>query len=212
MTSPLRPEPGAAAPGDAGLPADAVEVARVVGAWGIQGGIKVKPLSAEPQALFSSKRWYLEAPQAPSVRAAPAGRNATAGARAPLLTWPRLLRVRHAREHGAHVLANVEDVTDRDAAQALAGCRVFVSRASFPSTSSDEFYWVDLIGLAVRNREGVLLGEIVGLMQTGPVSVLRVSLPGQRPRDETLIPFVAAYVDQVDLAARCVHVDWQADD
>ena len=42
------------------LPADAVEVGRILGAWGIKGGIKVKPFAANPQALFSSKRWYLQ--------------------------------------------------------------------------------------------------------------------------------------------------------
>ena len=53
------------------LPADAVEVGRVIGAWGIKGGIKVKPFAADPQALFSSKRWYIQPPET----ARPAGRR-----------------------------------------------------------------------------------------------------------------------------------------
>jgi 16S rRNA processing protein RimM len=47
------------------LPDDAVEVGRVLGAWGIKGGIKVKPFAADPQALFSSKRWYILPPETP---------------------------------------------------------------------------------------------------------------------------------------------------
>ena len=70
-------------PGDApAWPADAVEVGRVIGAWGVKGGIRVKPFAADPQALFSSKRWYLQPSQTvlpPGSRAAP--------------TLPALLRV-----------------------------------------------------------------------------------------------------------------------
>jgi len=87
---------------------------------------------------------------------------------------------------------------------------VFVSRASFPTPDEDEFYWVDLIGLSVRNRQEALLGEVVGLLETGPHCVLRVR-GADAKADEVLIPFVAAYVDQVDLPGRCLHVDWQAD-
>ena len=41
-------------------PEDAVEVGVVTGAWGIKGGLRIKPFSADPQALFSTKRWYWE--------------------------------------------------------------------------------------------------------------------------------------------------------
>ena len=62
------------------LPADAVEVGRVLGAWGVKGGIKVKPFAADPQALFSTKRWYLQASEVPRPGPAP-------------VTRPLLLRV-----------------------------------------------------------------------------------------------------------------------
>jgi 16S rRNA processing protein RimM len=41
------------------LPADAVEVGRIADAWGIKGWFKVLPYSADPEALFSSKRWFI---------------------------------------------------------------------------------------------------------------------------------------------------------
>jgi 16S rRNA processing protein RimM len=44
----------------AALPADAVEVGRIADAWGIKGWFKVLPYSASPEALFSSKRWFLQ--------------------------------------------------------------------------------------------------------------------------------------------------------
>ena len=180
---------------DAEFPADAVEVARVLDAWGIKGWIRVQPYAKDPQALFSSRRWFLLPPDAPGVRASTAA-------------LPPLLRVIEAREHGDAVVASVHDIQDRSAAEALRGARIFVSRGSFPTAGDDEFYWVDLIGLAVVNRDGARLGEVAGLLDNGAHSVLQV-----RDGDaaERLIPFVAAYVDRVDLAGRCIHVDWGLD-
>ncbi len=194
--------------GEPPWPEDAVEVARVLGAWGIAGGIKLKAYAADPQALFSTKRWFLQAPlfQLPGAAAAPARRPA-AGA-APL---PHLLRVVKAREQGDSIVATVQEVADRDAAEALKGARVFVSRASFPTPDPDEFYWVDLIGLAVVNRAQVLLGQVVGLLETGPHCVLRIQPPAAES-PECLIPFVSVYVDQVDKVAGRITVDWEVDD
>lgn len=174
---------------EADFPADAVEVGRVIGAWGIKGWFKVLPFAADPQALFSTKRWYLRPPEGPG------------------LAPPPLLRVTHSREHGGMVVAGAQEVADRRAAEALKGARVFVARSSFPTAGSDEYYWVDLIGCAVVNREGVALGSVVDLIDTGAHSVLRVG----QGEDERLIPFVAAYVDDVDLAGRRISVDWGLD-
>lgn len=191
----------AAPPSDApALPADAVEVGRVIGAWGIKGGIKVKPFAADPQALFSSKRWYIQPPET----ARPAGLKA-----APEL--PTLLRVVSAKEQGDGVVATAQELPDRTAAEALKGARVFVSRASFPTPDEDEFYWVDLIGLNVRNRAGLALGRVVGLIETGPHCVLRIQ-PERADAEEVLIPFVGVYIDRVDQAARLIHVDWDLED
>jgi len=188
-------------PGDApAWPADAVEVGCVLGAWGVKGGLRVKPFAADPQALFSSKRWYLQPPQTMLPQGSRAAR-----------ALPVLLRVVQAREHGNGVVATVHDIDDRDAAQALAGARVFVPRASFPTPDEGEFYWVDLIGLAVANRAGVEFGTVTGLIETGPHCVLRVRSEGEAPR-ERLIPFVSAYVDAVDLPGRRIAVDWDPED
>lgn len=189
-------------PDDAAWPEDAVEVGRIVDAYGIKGWIKVQPYSADPQALFSSRRWFLKASEGP--RRAP-------GAAA----LPALLKITEAKDHGDVVVARVRDVEDRNAAEALKGARVFVSRASFPTADPDEFYWVDLIGLAVVNRQGEALGQVADLLDTGAHSVLRVvdeaqASAGAEPV-ERLIPFVSAYVDAVDLAGRRITVDWGLD-
>lgn len=196
-----------------GLPDDAVEVGRIAGAWGVKGGIKVRPIAADPQALLGSRRWHLVPPEGGLQRPAP---KASAGKPAmPSAPLPTLLKLTQVRKQGDHVVAMAQDLADRDAAEALKGLRVFVARASFPSTDDDEFYWVDLIGLAVHNRQGVELGTVTGLIETGPHCVLRILPPGRTEvaaSEEVLIPFVSAYVDRVDLPGKRVDVDWALDD
>jgi 16S rRNA processing protein RimM len=177
------------------LPADAVEVGRIADAWGIKGWFKVLPHSASPEALFSSKRWFLQ----PTERGAKT------------FSGTVLLRVREAKEHSDTVVASAHDVDDRSAAEALKGARIFIARSSFPTAGEDEFYWVDLIGLAVVNREGVALGQVKELLSTGPQTVLVLEYSEGDKTLERMIPFVSAYVDDVDLAARRITVDWQPD-
>jgi len=202
-------------------PDDAVEVGRVVDAWGVKGGIKVMPFSSDPQALFCTKKWFLRpADVAPGAVARPtAGRTASAGSASPAaatvparLSAPRFLQIKQAREQGEVVVATAEGLDDRNAAEALKGARVFVSRTAFPTPDEDEFYWVDLIGLDVVNREGQALGKVVDLIDTGPHCVLRcvVEVDG-RAEGERLIPFVSAYIDSVSLADKRIVADWGLD-
>jgi 16S rRNA processing protein RimM len=177
------------------LPADAVEVGRILDAWGIKGWFKVLPHSADPQALFSSKRWYLQ----PTER----GPQTFSGT--------VLLRVREAKEHSDSVVARADGIEDRTGAESLKGARVFVPRSSFPTAGDDEYYWVDLLGLDVVNREGVALGRVKDLMSTGPQTVLVLEYEQEGKALERMLPFVSAYVDGVDLKARRITVDWQPD-
>ncbi|MBL8353105.1 MAG: ribosome maturation factor RimM [Burkholderiaceae bacterium] len=192
-------------PFEPAFPGDAVEVGRVLGAWGIKGAIRVLPFAKDPQALFSSRRWFIRPPEAPR-----------APAPAKPVVYPSLLRITQAREQGDDVVATAQELPDRAAAEAMKGARVFVARSSFPTAGDGEYYWVDLIGLAVVNRQGEALGTVIDLLDTGAHSVLRLRRPGAAegaPPDESerLIPFVAAYIDQVDLAGRRITVDWGLD-
>ncbi|MEP7102713.1 MAG: ribosome maturation factor RimM [Burkholderiales bacterium] len=201
MTSAARP-----AGADAAWPIDAIEVGRIGEPWGLKGWVKVQPFAADPQALFSSRRWFL----LPSEKASPL-RPATGTA-----AIPSLLKITQVKDHGDVVVALAQEVPDRNAAEALRGARVFIGRGSFPTPDPDEFYWVDLIGLNVVNREGEKLGSVAGLIDTGPHSVLRVApevLPAgvSAQEGERLIPFVGAYVDAVSLEQKLITVDWGLD-
>jgi 16S rRNA processing protein RimM len=179
----------------ADLPADAIEVGRIADAWGIKGWFKVLPHSASPEALFSSKRWFLQ----------PAERGAKT------FSGTVLLKIKEAKDHSDSVVATSAEVPDRNAAELLKGARIFVSRASFPTPEADEYYWVDLIGLDVVNREGVALGAVRELLHTGPQTVLVLAYEEEGKAKERMIPFVSAYIDTVDLAGRRITADWQPD-
>ena len=173
------------------LPTDAVEIGRIADAWGIQGWFKVLPYSADPEALFSSRQWFL----LPAEK----GKKTFSGV--------AKLAVKEAKKHSDTVVACAHEVDDRNAAEALRGARIFVARSSFPTTDKDEYYWVDLIGLAVVNREGLTLGVVKELLSTGAQTVLVMDYEQDGKVQERMIPFVSIYIDKVDLPARRILVD-----
>lgn len=177
------------------LPADVVEVGRIADAWGVKGWFKVIAYSADPEALFTAKQWFL----------LPAEKGAKNFA------GTVLLPVKQARPHSDSIVATSPAVADRNAAEALRGARVFIAREHFPKTDDGEYYWVDLLGLKVSNREGVALGTVKDLLATGPQTTLVLSYEEDGKERERMIPFVDAYIDQVDLAAKTIVADWQPD-
>lgn len=177
------------------LPADAIEVGRILDAWGIKGWFKVLPYSADPEALFSSKTWFL-LPAEKGVKT---------------FSGVGQLSIKEAKIHSDTVVACAHGIEDRNAADSVRGARIFIARSSFPSAKKDEYYWVDLIGLEVINREGVTLGHVRDLLTTGPQTVLVIDQVQDGKIVEIMIPFVAVYIDDVNLGERRILVDWQAD-
>lgn len=179
----------------ADLPADAIEVARVADAWGVKGWFKILPYSADPEALFASKRWFL----LPTEK----GEKTFDGC--------ATLTVKEAKTHSDSIVACAQGIDDRSAAEALRGARIFVTRSSFPAAGSNEYYWVDLIGLDVINRQDEPMGTVRELLSTGPQTVLVLEYLVEGKLQERMIPFVSAYIDDVDLKSRRIRVDWHAD-
>ena len=176
------------------VPADLVLVGHVLDAWRLDGGIKVAPYSSDAAALLAAREWWFD------VKGS-----------------MRSIDVLAAKAHGSAVTAKLVGVVDRDAAEGLKGARILVQRRYFPVTDDDEFYWVDLIGLDVINGAGEGLGLVADLMDNGAhqnLVVRQVVNGGKRDEGTTierLIPFVEAFVMTVDLSARRIVVDWQAD-
>jgi len=172
------------------IPDDLVLVGHVTGAYGIHGWIRIKPYSADADALLHAKTWWLDKPALRDV--------------------DRM----QAKIQGEDVVAQLVGVADRNAAEALKGAIVQIRRSHFPVLENNEFYWIDLIGLAVENLQGESLGTVADLMDNGAHPILRVALPTVANAEKTpelLIPFVEQFVKTVDQAARKITVDWGLD-
>ena len=177
------------------IPGDLVQVGYVSGAYGLVGGIRVRPFSDDADALLHVTTWWLDKPGLRDVE------------------------VKRAKLHGGDVVAQLVGQTDRDVAEALKGAAVFVPRSQFPGLDEeDEFYWSDLIGLEVENLQGERLGVVHDMMSNGPQSILRITSaasaePAESPAaaQERLIPFVDQFVIKVDKDAKKIVVDWGLD-
>ncbi len=160
---------------------------RVTAPFGVKGWFKIHALTAQPGNLRDYPVWWL-------------GRDGE---------W-REMRVAAAKVHGNTLVAQLEGVGDREAAVALKGMDIAVPREQLPDAADDEFYWADLIGLKVVNREQHEFGRVARILQTGANDVLVVA-SGNRNERETLIPFVANAIKKVDLAAGVINVEWDED-
>lgn len=173
------------------LPADLTQVGYVSGAFGVTGSLRVTPFSTDADALLKVKTWWLDKPAL------------------------RAVSVRTAKLHGGDVVVQLVDVAGRDAAEALKGAAVSIPRSAFPQLPADEYYWTDLIGLAVVNLQGEALGNVTDMLHNGAQSILRINTPADAASDskapERLIPFVGQFIITVDLNGKKITVDWGLD-
>jgi len=166
-------------------PADSppVTLGRINGLYGVRGGVRVLSHTRPPENILAYRQWLLRGDDG-SMQA---------------------IRARGAR-HGRGLVAYLDGVTDREQARALLGARIAVPRSALPPPATGEYYWHDLVGLQVRDRQGRGLGRIERLLETGAQDVLQVV--GER---EYLIPWVPGpVVEAVDLRAGVVRVCWEA--
>lgn len=166
-----------------------IVLGKIVGAYGVQGWVRVHPFADDPLAWGKLPTWRLGQEDAP-----PEG-------------W-REVEVLRSRVHLGALVAQLADVADRDAAEALKGLLVGVPREALPPAGENEYYWDDLVGLEVVNVRGERLGEVASLLETGANDVLCVRADDGK---ELLLPFVGAVVLDVDLAQKRIRVEWEAD-
>jgi 16S rRNA processing protein RimM len=156
---------------------------RISAPYAIRGWLKIQTHSEYIDSLLDYPVWHV-------------GRNGQ---------W-RQFRLLEGKVHGQYLLAHLDGMDDRDAAEAVMGMDIAVLREDMPEAEEGEYYWDDLIGLEVVNVEGATLGKVAGLLETGAHDVLQIK--GERER---LIPFVDAYVRDVNLEAGRIVVDWGLD-
>lgn len=115
-------------------------------------------------------------------------------------------RVEEAKVHSATVIAKLAGIETREQALALKGTKVEVARSALPDVEDGHYYLADLVGLEVVNEQGVALGVVRQWFSNGPQDVME--LAGDRVR---LVPWVPTVVKKVDLEAKRIEVEWEAD-
>lgn len=103
------------------------------------------------------------------------------------------------------VIARIDGVADRTAAEALRGLRLYAARAQLPPAGPDEWYEDDLIGLAARGSDGRAWGTVQAVHDFGAGTVLELS-GGEHGRS-FMVPFNDATVPAVDVEGGTVTVD-----
>ncbi len=162
-----------------------VVMGRVAGAQGILGWVKLKTYTGFVESLADYPVWWLGDEKHP---------------------W-REVGVEKFAVQSKGLIAKFPGCNDRTAAEKYRGLLVAVPRSSLPQQPEGEYYWSDLIGLAVVNLTGESLGTVDNLMDTGANQVLCV----RGTSGEVLIPFIANAIRQVNLAEKVIRVDWAAD-
>ena len=158
-----------------------VTVGRISGVFGLRGWVKVFSDTDPRDHIVQFDPWYVRI-----------------GGQ-----W-REMRIADGHAQGKGVVALLDGIDDRDAASALVGADIAVRREQLPELAQGEYYWSDLIGLNVVTVDGVELGTVDRLMETGANDVLVVK--GERER---LIPYLPGQViTEVDLDNGLLRVDW----
>jgi 16S rRNA processing protein RimM len=158
---------------------------RISGLFGVKGWIKVYSDTEPRDNILNYSPWYLRREG----------------------EW-QPFEVIAGRPHGKGIVAHLANCPDRDAAAELIGSTIAIRHDQLPAAGEDEYYWSDLRGLKVATIQGVDLGQVVNLMETGANDVLVVRETGEAGQ-ERLIPFIwHQVIREVDLERGLLIVDW----
>jgi 16S rRNA processing protein RimM len=150
-----------------------VLLAAVIGAQGLKGAVRVKTFTADPDAL--SRYGVL---------------HDASGKRYEITAF-RL------NKPGEAVIS-FKAISTREAAEALKGTELFVTRDALPAAEEDEFYHADLIGLEAFDSEGRLIGKVAAIYNFGASDVIAIA---RADGDEVLLAFTRETVPQIDIKA-----------
>jgi len=151
-------------------------IGKISGTHGIKGQVRIVPYSGDAGSITSLRTLFLSAPRG---------------------TYESF-EIADAVEHKKRALVRLRGLDNIDQALPLVGREVYIRRDQLPELPEGEFYWYDLLGIAVMTEEGENLGEIADILATGGNDVYVVK-SGER---EYLIPATTDVVLEVDLDNR----------
>jgi len=162
-----------------------INVGEISGVFGVKGWIKVFSLTDPRENIISYSPWTLKK-----------GNEV------------KQVKLVSGKRQGKSIVAQIEGLTDRNDAELLRGWKILIDKSQLPKTEEGVYYWTQLIGLFVETDQGISLGKVDSLLETGANDVLIV----KDDKQERLIPFINGQViKQVDLDDRKIIVDWDPD-
>lgn len=193
-----------------------IELGKVVGVWGVKGWLKLHSYTRERFEIGRYSAWWLQPPKSKFSQYAESKNTHEV---ADLHRYS----VVECREQGRGVVAKLDDVETRDAAERLIGCRIFVEQKDLPKLPEGEYYWQQLIGLTVSTSDGGSLGKVTSVLETGANDVLvvksdslykdgfdveNVDSDKRLMQQDILIPYVDDVVLNIDLPNARLTVNW----
>ena len=158
-----------------------IVVGKITGVFGVKGWVKVFSYTEPRDNILNYSPWILTK------------NNET-----------REIQVVTGKRQGKTIVAQLDGINDRDAAAMQCGWSISIDYKQLPAVQEDEYYWADLVGLKVTTVDGIDLGRVDYLLETGANDVLVVT--GDKER---LIPFLqGSTIIGIDLEGGVITVDW----
>lgn len=188
-----------------GSTSEKIILGRITGIYGVKGWLKIFSYTDPMEAIVDYSTWYIR-PESRKPGAGPTSKKAA--------PWKKV-KLEAGRRHAKTVIAKLEQCNDRDSAQAYIGSEIAIDPEQLEKLNGkDEFYWHELTGLRVINQQGIELGVVKSLMETGANDVLVVASEESTDKDskERLIPWIMYQsIIAVDLQQGILTVDWDPD-
>lgn len=189
-------------------------------AQGIKGCIRVISLTENPDDIFHLGPWYLSAKSIcsvmPTANTLPQSQGVDADQSSSQVKEYTFVAIEPAKwvNHPKGFVVTLPGLTDRNLAQLLTNQLIYLPLDALQPLDDDEFYWRDLIGLAVLDHEGVPRGQISEILETGANDVLVIeSDVGKGQSKRTLVPYIPEQVvGHIDLDAQTMVLHWDFDD
>lgn len=159
-----------------------IEIGKIVGLYGVKGWVKIFSHSRPRETIFKYKYFYTS----------PDSTN--------------ILNLSQGKTQGKGLVACFKEINSRDQAVALLNTPLYINKSQLPPLPNNQFYWHDLLGLQVINRNQLILGKVIDIFETGSNDVLVIQTDQKK---ELLIPYVIGqYIDKIDLTNKIMTVDW----
>ena len=161
-----------------------INVGKISGVFGVKGWVKVFSFTDPRENILTYSPWLLQ--KGDQIKT---------------------VNVVDGQLQGKAIVTQLAGIDDRDQAASLMGWDIFITQDQLPKDAKGEYYWSDLIGLQVETIDGVQLGAVDSLLETGANDVIIIQ--GERER---VIPFLQGQtIIKVDLDAGKIVVDWDPD-